>query len=91
MEIRTPEDLVQLEERIAYLAKAERPDLALLRSRPYVQFRNGVLAHLQHPGSSVLRPNDTVKFRHANVSLCVMEIGDRVRVWTGITEPLVDI
>jgi hypothetical protein len=90
-ELRVPEDLVHLEERLAYLVKAERADLAILRSRPYVQFRNAVIAHLQHPGSTTLGDMRVIRFRLAGVELRIVDVGERVTVWTGISEPeLVD-
>jgi hypothetical protein len=90
-ELKAPEDLVHLEERFAYLMKAERADLAMLRSRPYVQFRNAVIAHLQKPGSTTLGEMMVIKFRLAGLELKIVDIGDSVTVWTGISEPeLVD-
>jgi hypothetical protein len=93
MELNTPEDLLHLEERLAYLTRAERADLALLRSRPYIQFRNSVITHLQQAGESSLKPGQVVQFWLAGIQIKVMDVKQGVRVWTGIaeTEPLIDI
>lgn len=90
LELKNPEDLAYLEERFAYLIKAERSDLAILRSRPYVQFRNSVITHLQLPGSSTLDPACVIKFRSAGVELRVVSIVDGVTVWTGILDQEID-
>jgi hypothetical protein len=86
-ELKVPEDLTYLEERFAYLMKAERADLAILRSRPYVQFRNAVIAHLQQPGTTTLDEMRVIKFRLAGLELRIVDIGESVTVWTGISEP----
>ena len=86
LDLRQPEDLAYLEERFAYLIKAERVDLAMLRSRPYIKFRNAVITHLQMPGSSTLEPTCVIKFRSVGVELRVVSINDGVTVWTGILE-----
>jgi hypothetical protein len=85
-ELKVPEDIAHLEERFAYLMKAERADLALLRSRPYVQFRNAVIAHLQQPGTTTLSEMHVIKFRLAGLELKIVDIGDSVTVWTGVSE-----
>ena len=93
MDINTPEDLLHLEERLAYLTRAERADLALLRSRPYIQFRNSVITHLQQSGESSLRAGQVVHFWLAGIQIKVMDVKQFIRVWTGIDEPdpLIDI
>ena len=88
IQINAPEDLLHLEERLAYLAKSERADLALLRSRPYMQFRNAVITHLQQHGASSLSAGREVHFWLAGIQIKVMEVCDSgVRVWTGVTDP----
>ena len=85
-ELRAPEDLIHLEERLAYLVRAERADLAILRSRPYVLFRNAVITHLQTPGSTTLGIMTTIRFRLAGVELRIVHVGDGVTVWSGVSE-----
>jgi len=87
MHITKPEDLLQLEERLAFLARSERADLALLRSRPYIQFRNTVITHLQQPACSSLAQGHVVHFWLAGIEIRVLNIEDGVCVWTGIPEP----
>ena len=87
LEITTQEHITLLEQRLTYLARAERADLAILRSRPYIQFRNAVIAHLEQPGSSTLKQGRAVVFWNTGLCIHVLAIGDDgVTVWTGINE-----
>jgi len=86
IDITTEEHITNLEQRLAYLARAERADLALLRSRPYIQFRNAVIAHLEQPGSSTLKEGYSVVFWNSGLCINVLAVGDGVTVWTGINE-----
>jgi hypothetical protein len=86
LKITTMENITELEERLTFLARAERADLAILRSRPYTRFRNAVIMHIEQPGTSTLKVGDSVRFWNIGICINVIEMENGVTVWTGINE-----
>ena len=49
LEIRSTEDLSLLEEAVMATVGAQRLDVGLFHSRPYITFRRNIMRHLQDP------------------------------------------
>ena len=72
MRLHSPDDLILLEQELCHRMGCERTDPLLLRSRPFVTFRNAALSHMASPGStSSIAPGQRVHFWLVGLAICV--------------------
>ena len=83
LEIKSTSDLSTLEDALRDVVGAERFDVSLLRSRPYIQFRQVILRCLASDNPSL---PEAVYFSNENVVLRIIYGGPCPTVWCGTKE-----
>lgn len=83
IEIHTTQDLTKLEEAVAAHVGAQRLDVSILRSRPYITFRQNIVKSLECPDTPA--PQGNVYF--SGEQLLLRQLCSRpITVWCGVKD-----